>query len=82
MQHVTLDAACQACAHLGPATEMHEHIVLYTDDAVIPPEHSTCSVGDGTVRIFKSTYAANDPNEDKNTLAIGDDFIFAGVWDG
>jgi hypothetical protein len=34
------------------------------------------------VRIFKGTYAANDPNEDRNTLAVGDDFIFAGVWDG
>lgn len=79
---LTLDAACEACAHLGPVVEMCERVVLYTDDAVIPPETATCQVGPGTARIFKSTYAANDPNEDRNTLAVGDDFIFAGVWDG
>ena len=61
---------------------MRERAVLYTRDEVIPPEHSTCSMGGGTVRLFKGTYAANDPNEDRNTLAVGDDFIFAGVWDG
>lgn len=61
---------------------MRERAVLYTRDEVIPPEHSTCNMEGGTVRIFKGTYAANDPNEDRNTLAIGDDFIFAGVWDG
>lgn len=61
---------------------MRERAVLYTRDEVIPPEHSACSMGGGTVRIFKGTYAANDPNEDRNTLAVGDDFIFAGVWDG
>ena len=81
-EHQTLDAACQACARLGPPVEMRERTVLYTDDEVIPPGFNTRQVNGGTVRIFKSTYAANDPNEDRNTLAVGDDFIFAGVWDG
>jgi hypothetical protein len=61
---------------------MRARAVLYTDDEVIPAEHAACQLQRGTARIFKSTYAANDPNEDRNTVAVGDNFIFAGVWDG
>ena len=83
-QYLTLDAACQACGHIGPAVQLNTKTVLYTDDEVVPAELRSCRVGQagGAARIFKSTYAANDPNEDRNTLAIGESFLFAGVWDG
>eukprot|EP01048_Picozoa_sp_COSAG05_P008518 COSAG05_NODE_651_length_8095_cov_17.048572_2_plen_959_part_00 len=34
------------------------------------------------VRVFKSSYEANAPCEDRHTVVAGDGFIFAGVWDG
>ena len=36
----------------------------------------------GTVRMYKGTYAANAPSEDRATVVIGTDFVFGGVWDG
>eukprot|EP00977_Amphora_coffeiformis_P020993 scaffold8693_cov135-Amphora_coffeaeformis.AAC.2 len=32
--------------------------------------------------LHRATYAANDPSEDRSTVVVGEDFIFAGVWDG
>ena len=34
------------------------------------------------VYIHKATYEANDPTEDRSTIVVGEDFLFAGVWDG
>uniref|UniRef100_A0A7S3LHS8 Calmodulin n=1 Tax=Amphora coffeiformis TaxID=265554 RepID=A0A7S3LHS8_9STRA len=34
------------------------------------------------VHIHKATYEANDPTEDRSTIVVGEDFLFAGVWDG
>ena len=36
----------------------------------------------GKIKLYKSTYPANDPSEDRSTLVIGEDFLFCGVWDG
>ena len=40
--------------------------------------------GDQIFRVYKATYEANDPSEDRSTLALDLDAgqIFAGVWDG
>eukprot|EP01048_Picozoa_sp_COSAG05_P012513 COSAG05_NODE_1257_length_5359_cov_5.368251_1_plen_204_part_00 len=83
-EYLTLDSACAACAHLGPAVQLSERAVLYTADTEVPAELRSFRVGKGggAARISKSTYAANDPNEDRNTIAIGENFLFAGVWDG
>ena len=48
----------------------------------LPAEQATRSHHGGSVRVHKATYAANAPSEDRSTLALGEDFIFAGVWDG
>ena len=48
----------------------------------VPAEQATRSHHGGSVRVHKATYSANSPSEDRSTLALGDDFIFAGVWDG
>uniref|UniRef100_A0A7S3P4Y0 Calmodulin n=1 Tax=Amphora coffeiformis TaxID=265554 RepID=A0A7S3P4Y0_9STRA len=37
---------------------------------------------DHHLRLFRATYEANDPIEDRSTVVIGEDFLFAGVWDG
>ena len=50
--------------------------------AALPAEHSLLRHPGGKVRIYKSTYEANAPSEDRSTVVIGADFIFAGVWDG
>ena len=34
------------------------------------------------VTLHRSTYQANDPSEDRSTVVVGQDFVFAGVWDG
>ena len=36
----------------------------------------------GKIKLYKHTYPANDPSEDRSTLVVGDDFLFCGVWDG
>lgn len=35
-----------------------------------------------TVGLSKATYWANDPSEDRSTVAYGRNFVFTGVWDG
>ena len=32
--------------------------------------------------LHKATYEANDPIEDRSSVVIGQDFVFAGIWDG
>lgn len=32
--------------------------------------------------LHKAAYEANDPIEDRSTVVIGQDFVFAGIWDG
>ena len=34
------------------------------------------------VFLARATYQANAPSEDRSTVVVGEDFIFAGVWDG
>jgi serine/threonine protein phosphatase PrpC len=87
---------CQASPELGAPRDLREvALVLTTDD--IPAHLRTRRAGSapggagagsggggggGAVQVYKGTYAANDPNEDRSTVAIGEDFVFAGVWDG
>jgi hypothetical protein len=48
----------------------------------LPAEQSLVQHAGGTIRLHKSTYAANAPSEDRSTVVLGDGFVFAGVWDG
>jgi hypothetical protein len=51
--------------------------------ALVPAALQERSFADGgSLRLSQSTYAANDPSEDRSTLAVGHDFVFAGVYDG
>jgi hypothetical protein len=43
---------------------------------------SGSSGGGAVVRLFKASYPANAPSEDRSTLAVARGFVFAGVWDG
>ena len=54
---------------------------LRTEDP-IPKGSETVGWCGGNIRLYKSTYPANDPSEDRSTMVIGKDFVFAGVWDG
>uniref|UniRef100_A0A7S3KYU2 protein-serine/threonine phosphatase n=1 Tax=Amphora coffeiformis TaxID=265554 RepID=A0A7S3KYU2_9STRA len=54
---------------------------LYTDDPVPDPEPFGES-SDPLVTLYKGTYEANAPSEDRSTVVIGDTWLFAGVWDG
>ena len=49
---------------------------------LLPAAASVVQHAGGTVKVHKSTYAANAPSEDRSTVIFGDGFIFAGVWDG
>jgi hypothetical protein len=60
---------------------LHPKVILRTEDKIPDGFHSVPWCG-GNIRVYKSTYPANDPSEDRSTVAIGEDFIFAGVWDG
>ena len=53
---------------------------LYVDDPT-PPELIQ-AMGDDNMTLGRATYAANAPSEDRSTVVVGEDFIFAGVWDG
>ena len=55
--------------------------VLHTGDAS-PTEWARFRRHRRSVRIAKATYGANAPNEDRHTVAIGEECLFAGVWDG
>ena len=55
--------------------------VLHTGDPS-PTEKVSFRRQRRTARIAKATYGANDPNEDRHTVAVGTECLFAGVWDG
>ena len=67
----------------GGGRALVERAVLVTADADVPSAlRSVPAAGGGTAAVYRATYAANDPNEDRHTVVIGEDFLFAGVWDG
>ena len=94
----SLDGAALALGHgTSPARLLRERAILYTSygevfqadgtadrrDAGLPAAlRAVPAAGGGTARLYKATYAANDPNEDRHTLVVGEGFLFAGVWDG
>ncbi len=55
--------------------------LLHTEDAS-PMEKVSFQRQRRTARIAKATYGANAPNEDRHTVAVGTECLFAGVWDG
>lgn len=55
---------------------------LKTNDEIPSDARIVSNWCGGTIKLHKSTYEANDPSEDRSTLAVGDDFVFCGVWDG
>ena len=68
------------CFH-SATRKLEPKVLLRTDDP-IPHNFRTVPWSRGSVRLYKATYPANDPSEDRSTLVVGDDFVFAGVWDG
>jgi serine/threonine protein phosphatase PrpC len=57
--------------------------VLHTGDAIPIAMRRVRHARSGqTLRVYKSDYPANDPSEDRHSVAIADDSVFAGVWDG
>jgi hypothetical protein len=56
--------------------------VLPTSEPV-PPELHNLEKSGWHLEVWKSTYEANDPSEDRSTVVIDpENFVFAGVWDG
>ena len=69
--------------HLHSCYLSHARARAHRTDEPIPAAART--VGNwagGTIKLYKATYPANDPSEDRSTLVIGEDFVFCGVWDG
>ena len=49
----------------------------------VPPELHNLEKSGWHLEVWKSTYEANDPSEDRSTVVIDpESFVFAGVWDG
>ena len=71
----------QTGSFLTTTRDLKVKAFLRTDDP-IPRDCESVDWRSGNVRLYKSTYPANDPSEDRSTVVVGDDFIFAGVWDG
>lgn len=72
----TLEVTPDGAGRMAPQT------VLRSDDPV-PALLTSLPLTDGArVRVFKGVHAANDPCEDRHTVVHGNDFLFAGVWDG
>ena len=63
-----------------PETLIAQHKLIVSDPT--PPHLCLRPFPDHHLRLYRSTYEANDPSEDRSTVVIGDDFLFAGVWDG
>ena len=83
------DAQADTLPHVlhNPLHTLHpyslSHARAHRTDEPIPA--ATRTVGNwagGTIKLYKATYPANDPSEDRSTLVIGEDFVFCGVWDG
>eukprot|EP01043_Picozoa_sp_COSAG02_P043488 COSAG02_NODE_3792_length_6225_cov_5.149037_1_plen_158_part_00 len=78
--------AAGTAADLGPNTQQPgpKAGVIHTTEE-LPPSLQYWPNGENRyIRVSKSTYPANAPNEDRCTFAADTDtgWIFAGVWDG
>ena len=67
---------------VGARRKLSPEHFLRTNDAIPADARVVSKWCGGTIKLHKSTYEANAPSEDRSTLAIGEDFIFCGVWDG
>ncbi len=67
---------------LGSQRKLKAEHFLKTNDEIPADARVVSKWCGGTIKLHKSTYEANDPSEDRSTLAVGDDFVFCGVWDG
>ena len=67
---------------LNSTRELVDKHMLTTDDAIPAGAEMVTNWSGGKIKLYKSTYPANDPSEDRSTLVIGDDFLWCGVWDG
>eukprot|EP01043_Picozoa_sp_COSAG02_P048052 COSAG02_NODE_4676_length_5104_cov_43.285514_2_plen_401_part_00 len=68
-----------------PVVELGPRVptVLHTGDVIPKAMRRVHHTRSGhTLRVYKSDYPANAPSEDRHTIAIADDSVFAGVWDG
>ena len=63
---------------LQPPKALHVRAKLLWQDAIPAPLQQPWP----NLKLYKSTYEANDPSEDRSTVVVGTDFIFGGVWDG
>jgi len=54
-----------------------KYTLLTDDETPVTAQHPYPGV-----LLSRATYEANDPSEDRSTVVVGDNFIFAGVWDG
>eukprot|EP01051_Picozoa_sp_SAG22_P002994 SAG22_NODE_140_length_17982_cov_81.438741_3_plen_587_part_00 len=64
---------------------LRERVVFPTGAKLLPQWKVRPVPGSQTgavVRLFKASYAANDPSEDRSCVAVGDDFVWAAVFDG
>ena len=71
----TASAAANDNHHNRPVLGNVKHTLLVNDPT------PTAAILDSVI-LCRATYAANAPSEDRSTVVVGDDFIFAGVWDG
>ena len=67
---------------LSCTRDLKEKHFLTTDEAIPSGAELVENWCGGKIKLYKSTYPANDPSEDRSTLVIGEDFLFCGVWDG
>jgi hypothetical protein len=67
---------------LGSRRELKPTHFLKTNDRIPTDTRLVSNWCGGTIKLHKATYEANDPSEDRSTLAVGEDFLFCGVWDG
>lgn len=71
---------------LGPNTQPDgpRAAVVHTGESLPPSLQYWPNGTDRYIRVSKSTYPANNPNEDRCTFAADTEtgYIFAGVWDG
>jgi hypothetical protein len=63
------------------SVDVQERAILHTAEPV--GSYGVLQVGGKpAARLYKTSYPANDPSEDRSTVVVGDNFVFTGVWDG
>jgi hypothetical protein len=67
---------------LSATRDLVDKHMLTTDVPIPSGAEMVTNWSAGKIKLYKSTYPANDPSEDRSTLVIGDDFLWCGVWDG